>query len=345
MSRKVRVGVLAAAAAAVFFYLAAGYALHHPESLLTQCVVTTFHLGTDHNPFFKVGQSVGRTAYRVAQAEVLSADMNSEEEEQLWCVPEEPLPVQEEQPKASSLVSSEQRDFIIRTIQEQLAAAHLASLRAKAHVEMDTRAFSRLLPMPRFAEPELCAPPPLDNDDFPSFMPHCSDEDDSSSLANKTKSSSDPLFQFWLGLFESVAKEDEDMNGAEPQEAAQETSHYFHDEEPPQCLEDPAYQHQYPGCPYTEKCPQSTPSTKTDAVRSMKPKNKKPADEDLKPDSKIDPQSRMINPQKYDLPARLRQLLPGDSTEAEEQPSHPEVDTMEFRPSDARPGEFDPKRI
>jgi hypothetical protein len=77
----------------------------------------------------------------------------------------------------------------------------------------------------------------------------------------------------------------------------------------------------------------------------MKPKNKKPADEDLKPDSKIDPQSRMINPQKYDLPARLRQLLPGDSTEAEEQPSHPEVDTMEFRPSDARQGEFDPKRI
>jgi len=330
MSRKVRVGVVAAAAAAVFFYLAAGYALHHPESLLTQCVVTTFHLGTDHNPFFKVGQSVGRTAYRVAQAEVLSADMTSEEEEQLWCVPEEPLPVQEEQPKASSLVSSEQRDFIIHTIQEQLAAVR---------VPMDSHTSSRLLPMPRFAEPELCAPPPLDQDDFPTFMPRCSDEDDSSSLANKTKSSSDPLFQFWLGLFESVAREDEDMNGAEPQEVSQETSHYFHDEEPPQCLEDPAYQHQYPGCPYTEKCPQSTPSTKTDAVRSMKPKNKKPADEDLKP------QSRMINPQNYDLPARLRQLLPGDSTEAEEQPSHPEVDTMEFRPSDARPGEFDPKAM
>jgi len=336
MSRKVRVGVVAAAAAAVFFYLAAGYALHHPESLLTQCVVTTFHLGTDHNPFFKVGQSVGRTAYRIAQVEVVGADMTSEEEEQLWCVPEEPLPIQDAPPEATSVISSEQRDFIIHTIQEQLAAVR---------VPMDSHTSSRLLPMPRFAEPELCAPPPLDNDDFPSFMPHCSDEDDSSAMANKTKSSSDPLFQFWLGLFESVAREDEDMNGAEPQEAAQETSHYFHDEEPPQCLEDPAYQHQYPGCPYTEKCPQSTPSTKTDAVRSMKPKNKKPAHEDLKPDSKIDPQSRMINPQKYDLPARLRQLLPGDSTEAEEQPSHPEVDTMEFRPTDARPGEFDPKAM
>jgi hypothetical protein len=51
----------------------------------------------------------------------------------------------------------------------------------------------------------------------------------------------------------------------------------------------------------------------------------------------------MADPKKYELPARLRQLVPGDSTEAQEEPAHPEVDTTEFRPSDARPGEFDPK--
>jgi hypothetical protein len=51
----------------------------------------------------------------------------------------------------------------------------------------------------------------------------------------------------------------------------------------------------------------------------------------------------MIDPKKYELPARLRQLVPGDFTEAQEEPAHPEVDTTEFRPSDARPGEFDPK--
>ncbi|HEV2949118.1 MAG TPA: hypothetical protein VGX70_17215 [Gemmataceae bacterium] len=338
MSRKVRMGVVAAAATAVFFYLAAGYALHHPESLLTQCVVTTFHLGTDHNPFFKVGQSVGRTAYRIAQVEVVGADMTSEEEEQLWCVPEEPLPIQDAPPEATSVISSEQRDFIIRTIQEQLAAVH---------VPRDSHTSSRLLPMPRFAEPELCAPPPLDQDDFPSFMPHCSDEDDSSALANKTKSSSDPLFQFWLGLFESVAKEDVDMNGAEPQEAAQETSHYFHDEEPPQCLEDPAYQHQYPGCPYTEKCPrleESGQPKKIDIAPSAKPKNSKKTPSGVRQqEDQLD--LPRIDPGKYELPARLRQLLPGDSTESEEEQSHPEVDTMEFRPSDARQGEFDPKAM
>ena len=52
---------------------------------------------------------------------------------------------------------------------------------------------------------------------------------------------------------------------------------------------------------------------------------------------------KKTDPKKYELPARLRQLIPGDSTEAQEEAAHPEVDTTEFRPSDARPGEFDPK--
>src|SRR5262249_47803547 len=59
---------------------------------------------------------------------------------------------------------------------------------------------------------------------------------------------------------------------------------------------------------------------------------------------KADSRRRMTDPKKYELPPRLRQLVPGDSTEAQEEPAaHPEVDTTEFRPSDAKPGEFDPK--
>lgn len=333
MSRKLRVGAVAAAAAAVFFYLAAGYALHHPESLLTQCVVTTFHLGTDHNPFFRIGQSVGRAAYRVAQAEALAADMTGEEEEQLVCVPEEPIPVQDE-PNSHSIISPEQRDFIIHTIQEQLAASH---------VDADSPTQSRLLPMPRFAEPELCVPPPLEQEQFPTFMPSCSDEGDFLVDTSKTpeKRSNDALFQFWLGLFQDVAKEDSDMNGTEPQDA----SHYFHDEEPPQCLEDPAYQHQYPGCPYTGKSilDKSTQPKEIDSITNTKPKSRhKTPDGVMKQEDSTD--LPKIEWGKYELPARLRQLLP-EVNESADEPTHPEVDTMEFRPSDARRGEFNPRPI
>jgi hypothetical protein len=287
-------------------------------------------------------------------------------------------------------------------------------------------------------------------EDVPDVMPPAAD--------SKPASSTDPLFKFWLDLFENAAQESE------------EESQYFHDEEPPQCLEDPAYQYQYPGCPFTGKSPQEERSGLpkiTEPVPAVKPKSSKnsgvdhrtpiigsirddlprPAceeppdegtvlralhkklyggsssDQQLHEDTQIvverlvnkldavrlfpligpaqmhhcqwkctvyyyetvetgdpeQPQSkkpcvqvvyidtdhlhpfvpisrasdntsgkadstrRMTDPKKYELPARQRQLVPGDSTEAQEEPAHPEVDTTEFRPSDARPEEFDPK--
>ncbi len=335
MRKMVRIGAVAVAASAVFFYLAASYALHHPHSLLMQCLVTSFHLGTDHNPFFEVGQTVGKTAYRVAQAEVTESDMATEEEEQLLCVPPDTPAGEESKPSA---IPPENRDFIIRTIKGDLHPAPLA------HNSETTR---RDLPMPMFGAPELCLPGPTDDEDYPKFMPGCLDDDAPAvpPMADNPegKSSTDPLFKFWLGLFESAAQEADDMNAAEPQEE----SHYFHDEEPPQCLEDPAYQHQYPGCPFTGKCPeQCDPPKITVPVPAVKPKpGKKPSGAQMKPNGQFESTGHMMDPKKYELPARLRQLLPSDSTEAEEEPAHPEVDTMEFRPTDARPGEFDPKAI
>jgi len=334
MRKKARIVAIALAAGGVFFYLAASYAVHHPESLLTQCILTSFHLGPEHNPFYQVGRAVGRTAFRVAQAEIGDNDMTTEEQEALECVPPDPEPLPDDAPREPSIISPEQRDFIIATIQEQLPSVH---------TELNAKSSSGDSSVQLFGEPQLCSPPLPVEDDYPKVMPHCTDEDvpEHMPCPAESKSSSDPLFKFWLDLFESAAKEANDMSGAEPQEE----SHYFHDEEPPQCLEDPAYQHQYPGCPYTGKCPgkESTTSPKIiDPAPTVKPKNanKRP---EMKQDGNADPTGYLFDPKKYELPARLRQLLPGDSTEAEEEPSHPEVDTMEFRPTDARPGEFNPK--
>lgn len=334
MRKMVRISAIAVAASAVFFYLAASYALRHPESLLTQCVLTSFHLGTDNNALYKVGRSVGRTAYRIAQAESADSDMTTEEEEQLLCVPPEPLPVQEAH--ESSTVSPEQREFIIRTVKDQLSQ----------HPLNDSNANSRDLPMPFFAGPEFCTPAPIDDEDYPKIMPPCTDLDDTPQAmppAAEMKRANDSLFEFWQGLFESATEEAESMGAALPQSE----SHYFHDEEPPQCLEDPAYQHQYPGCPFTGKCPgmeRSNSPYLVDPVPTVRPKKfKKLSDHEMKSNGQDDPTAQTSDPSKYELPARLRQLLPSDSTEAEEEPSHSEVDTMEFRPTDARPGEFAPK--
>jgi len=382
-----------------------------------------------------VGSLVGRTAYRVASGD--SAELTPEEEEQLLCVPPDPLPVDDAALLERPETANDQSNFILRTIKEELPQA---DLKTASHSEP---------PIPVDAE-----------DDFPATMPHCLDmeeEPDAMPPAadSKSTSSTDPLLKFWLGLFESAAQENE------------EESQYFHDEEPPQCLEDPAYQHQYPGCPFTGKCTQEgrsgTPKI-TDPSPSVKPEsgkssrvdygtpiigsipydsprppcqdppdeeivlralaqksqvnlsvdkvvkgdvqivyeriidkidsvrfypligpaqmhhcqwkftvyyhetgqtkdsdqvyNKKPCIEVVYIDTDhlqlINPSAgetngkaslgrKMTDPKKYELPARLRQLVPGDSTEAQEEPAHPEVDTTEFRPSDAKPGEFDPK--
>jgi hypothetical protein len=330
MRKIIRICMIAVAAGGVFCYLAVSYALHHPESLLAQCTLTALHLGADYNPLYKVGSAVGRTAYRVATSESVSQKMTPEEEEQLLCVPPDPLPVQDVAPLEKAAVTPEQRDFILQTIKEELQRQAERGLPAQDHVASDSLTQTALRPVSQ-GEPPLAK-----EDDFPQTMPHCLDEEDAPDLMppapdSKSTSSSDPLFQFWLGLFESTVRESE----KEPQSV--------HDEEPPHCLEDPTYQYQYPGCPFTGKCPyEERLGTPKISIPAVKP-NQKPAPANSPPSPKRKAGKGMTDPKKYELPARLRQLVPGDSTEAQEEPAHPEVDTTEFRPSDARPGEFDPK--
>jgi hypothetical protein len=425
--------MIVVAAGGISCYLAVSYALHHPGSFLAQSTLAFLQLANEH-PLYKAAGTVGRTAYRIAGEAGASNQLTPEEEEQLLRVPPEPLPVEDAAPVEKPDPCQEQGNFILQTIKQELPHTDLKPV---AHTETAV----------------------LDKeDDFPATMPHCLDMEDGAdettpSADSKSTRSTDPLFKFWLDLFESAAQE----SGEEPR--------YFHDEEPPRCLEDPAYDYQYPGCPYTGKCPHEersgTPKI-TDPVPTAKPEKSSgvdhrtpiigtipydsprplceyPPEEDtvlhtlaqkshvdlsFDSDSKEDVQivsecvidridpirffpligqaqmhhcqwkctvyyyetaqtedsegvhdkkprvqvvyidndhlhlinpsetetkgktsvgRKMTDPKKYELPARLRQLVPGDSTEAQEDPAHAEVDTTEFRPSDAKPGEFDPK--
>ena len=90
------------------------------------------------------------------------------------------------------------------------------------------------------------------------------------------------------------------------------------------CQEDPAYPYQYPGCPYIG--PAATPGV-YHRLPAM-PEEGPPKDLYQAPLRHTEPPA----------PGDFRFKKPVDEIDC---PTHPEVDTMEFRHSDAKEGEFD----
>lgn len=91
---------------------------------------------------------------------------------------------------------------------------------------------------------------------------------------------------------------------------------------PPDCREDPHHYQQYPGCPHTG-CPHQ---------QMYCPYSGKPMG--------VAPQSRVETPKPEQLSARPRHLPEGFEESEPGRKRARRVDTMEFRPSDAKPSEF-----
>jgi hypothetical protein len=90
------------------------------------------------------------------------------------------------------------------------------------------------------------------------------------------------------------------------------------------CQEDPAYPYQYPGCPYIG--PATTPGV-YHRLPAM-PEERRPKDLYQLPMHHTEPEA----------PGNFHLKKQADEADC---PTHPEVDTMEFRRSDAKEGEFD----
>jgi hypothetical protein len=193
---------------------------------------------------------------------------------------------------------------------------------------------------PAVSIPTVAVSPPHCDDatPCPSVMPHVEDtadvpavmprlEEECTEPAEKEakgecKDECKCLFSFWMGLFkDAVGPDSGDTH---------EQSEKINEGMPPDCQEDPAIHHQYPGCPYggcsgcpgcpgcPGRCPTpSKPEPKVDETQDAVPPNQAP---EHKPAA----------------------VTPDAGTE--DVPSHPEVDTTEFRPrQDAHKGEFDPR--
>jgi hypothetical protein len=169
--------------------------------------------------------------------------------------------------------------------------------------------------MPRCDEDEECPhtmPRCHADEKCPKSMPSCTEEEEVPAVkptAEEAETKDRCIFSFWMSLFKNAAKS-EPAEEAEPMPSA----------EPPNCKEDPAYHYQYPGCPYTGVCPYSGKSV-SDSMDAPKPEEKK-------------------SPMSEPAPAGKRghRNVPSckDPPGSEDTPVHPEVDTMECRPSDAK---------
>jgi len=162
---------------------------------------------------------------------------------------------------------------------------------------------------------------PLSADDdsaAPSVMPYVEDGDDSA-----------PFFNFWIDLLgEAAARSHKDQQPDTSAAAGSEESEEASESGPADCREDPAYPYQYPGCPSTATCP---------AGGCHKPKTRP----QLTPKVMGDLEEQSAPPDLLLPPHKPVDAEP-DADSPEESPIHPDVDTMEFRPSDAREGEFEP---
>jgi len=159
-----------------------------------------------------------------------------------------------------------------------------------------------------------------DDPEAPAVMPYIVDGGDDSTQ----------LFDFWMGLFHQAAGQahNDQQTDAAAEAGSSEESESMYGSGPADCREDPSYNYQYPGCPYTGKCP-SGHSLKATARPQLAPRVMGDLEgQGTLPDSLV-PQGKPLdaNP---------------DGDAGEEAPIHPDVDTMEFRHSDAHAGEFDP---
>jgi hypothetical protein len=148
--------------------------------------------------------------------------------------------------------------------------------------------------------------PCVDENDLPDFMPYAED-------APKMESQ---VFQFWISLFSSSKPAPASTNEeAEPVVPATK----------PDCREDPNHHFQDAGCPFIGPCPAGrcrTPETIKDVPRMQL--------EPQEPEMGLNA-VRLLNRR---IPCMLEPM-------DEKTPVHPEVDTMEFRPSDAKVKAFE----
>src|SRR5262249_3127328 len=180
---------------------------------------------------------------------------------------------------------------------------------------------------PPAPDPYETMPPCVDDqqDALPAAMPHADEAEESEEVRSECW-----LIDFWKKVFWGTAESEyyprRYFSPDFRRSGGEEESELIPGGKAPSLREDSGIHQQYPGCPFMKRCPGIGPRAKpvTPALDVPKPIKKKSDGPSAANTKKID-----------------HQLEEDDGEESELNPEHPDVDTTEFRRSDARPGEFD----
>ncbi|HXG11079.1 MAG TPA: hypothetical protein VNK04_15070 [Gemmataceae bacterium] len=305
----------AALTAALGIYLAADQASRHPDSFLGQSVIAFYRSAVQYNPVFAF--QAARTAFRATPTAACTPAGCCADDEPPCAAPDLSqcrLPgrivLQEEDCQTSFTPDSAPTEEEI-----QLTGALVELVPPPTIMDAADEIPACIEPadfiLPAGDEPDRIMPR-ADDDGAPAVMPYA-DEDE-------TKETDNDLIHFLNQCLRALVASDDC-----------EKSEFPSGGQPPDCREDPNRHLQYPGCPYV--CPHSRNYCPYSG-RSVVPENVcPPLDRDVPPAP-----DRLEK--KPASPTKPRNI-PQEAEESEVRPRHPEVDTMEFRPTeDAKPGEF-----
>lgn len=149
----------------------------------------------------------------------------------------------------------------------------------------------------------------------PDFMPYATDDEDQTQPVTMPRIPDDE---------EPVLGAQETQEQTDPDKAATPSSE---PKDGSECKEDPNYYHHYSGCPSTNYCPYT--GRCYPAVEPQQPPVKMTPGQDETTEPHVKPKKHT---------SKKPRFAPG----GEDSPMHPEVDTMEYRPSDGGLNEYGP---
>jgi hypothetical protein len=303
-------GCLVAAVAAALVYVVADYATEHPDSFTGRCAAGLYRAVTDYNPVLLVSHATAGRIYDAVQEKVSCCD-----EERPVC------PAASEECEAPATPEPVEPVEVIDLTQPPAtpgAGEEESGIRAGSPAGPVTPETVPPLPI---QERNAAVPTPA-SPEVPATMPYAED----------SEKGAESLKDYWQDLF----REATETLKAEPKPGAGEESESINEGKAPDCREVPDYHHPYPECPHAGSyCPYTG--------RTYPPEESATPAGEEESEPKAPPAK----------PDRLRKKKAGDKKPAEpkpqtgslETPSRTEVETLEFRPTDARDGDFDRKPI
>lgn len=342
-------GTILTVITAVNVYLASLYVASNPDASFSRGIVFLYRMGTDYNPMYWVSQKMAEHTSRALREVV--AQLSSQADAPALAlrnhkpaeVPEPAVEPENNDTLPPELLTLIQTQGIVTEEQERTNGLENGHGYTNVALDAGQPAGTQSI-FPRGSTVTVDPGTGQDPDDCPKIMPPCNDDEgeapavmpyvEDQDTASADKDCADYLKRT-VNELRDRGKEIRDSD------AGQEESEAGDEQEPP-LEEDPAYHHQYPGCPHSGYCPYSGRGPADDYEPVPPPKSEKKSADDAEESEPAQPTIQEKQHSKEDK-NQAKHPNGGGKCGSEECPAHPEVDTMEFRPSDAHEGEFDPK--